>query len=492
MAPAGRAALGGTPGHEMLFNTLAYARFFAVVFVVGWLLARFRAARMGFLLAASYAFYAGWNWRYLPLIFASSTIDFLLALQIDAEQDHARRRRWLVVTVVSNLGLLGFFKYWNFALSTAEAVAQRAGAPAHGLSPLYLGLALPVGISFYTFESMSYVIDVYRRDLPACRSYPQYLLFVAFFPHLVAGPIVRPGNLLPQLAALPALTATMGSEGLFLIATGLLKKLAIGDYLALNLVDRVFDRTTSFSGLETLFGVYGYAFQIYCDFSGYTDIAIGSALLLGIRLNENFRSPYQATDLQEFWHRWHISLSTWLRDYLYIPLGGSKGAPWKTYRNLMLTMLLGGLWHGASFTFVFWGFLHGAALAATRAFQRLGGRRAARATPFWARAVFAVLTFHFVCFAWVFFRASSFGKALQVLRQIGTLSTFHPNLPASLLAVMALALATHLVPHASFDRLKAGFARLPALGQALCLFAAAVALHEAAGQAALPFVYFQF
>jgi D-alanyl-lipoteichoic acid acyltransferase DltB (MBOAT superfamily) len=476
----------------VLFNTLAYARFFAVVFLASWLLARFRVARLAFLLGASYYFYAGWKWQYLPLIFASSTIDYLLALKIDAEPSPESRRRWLVLTVVVNLGLLGFFKYWNFSLETVQSVVSFfQGGPGPDLRGWMLGFALPVGISFFTFESMSYVIDVYRREIPVCRSYLRYLLFVAFFPHLVAGPIVRPAQLLPQFDAEPRLDVKEGGEGLFLIAAGLLKKVVIGDYLALNLVDRVFDRTTSFSALETLAGVYGYALQIYCDFSGYTDVAIGSALLLGIRINENFRSPYQSTSLQEFWQRWHISLSTWLRDYLYIPLGGNRGSSWHTYRNMMITMLLGGLWHGASWTFVFWGFLHGGAQALGRAWQRSRPRGEGPA-PLWQRIAWGLVTFHFVCFAWIFFRAPTFSKALAVLKQLTTLTTFHPNLPPRLLLVLALGFATHLLPHALYDRIKERFIALPALAQAALLLAAAYLLREASSTAAVPFIYFQF
>ena len=443
-----------------------------------------------FLLVASYAFYSGWNWRYLPLIVLSSTMDYWLALRIADEDDPTKRKRWLIVTVVVNLSLLGFFKYWNFGVETAQSAAHALGSSA-SLRGYLQGLALPVGISFYTFESMSYVIDVYRRELTVCRSYLRYLLFVAFFPHLVAGPIVRPKDLLPQLDALPPLTDEKGGEGLFLIALGLAKKLVIGDYIALNLVDRVFDRTASFSGLESLFGVYGYALQIYCDFSGYTDIAIGSALLLGIRINENFRSPYQSSSLKEFWRRWHISLSSWLRDYLYIPLGGNRGSKLATYRNLLLTMLLGGLWHGPSWTFVFWGFLHGAGLAVEKAWEDLRGPRATEPS-FVSRVARGVVVFHFVCFCWIFFRAESFSKALSVLRQIGTLTTFHPNLPPKLLAVFALGMATHLLPHVSLDKIRAAFVRLPAVAQAGVLFGVAVLLHEVVSTEALPFVYFQF
>ena len=479
----------------MLFNTLAFAKFFAIVFVASWLLARFKRARLLLLLGASWFFYAHWDFRFLPLLIGSSTADYLLALAIDRQEDPRRRKQLLVVTVVVNLGLLSFFKYWNFVLSTAQDVLRLAGTPDAGasLSSLALRVALPVGISFYTFESMSYVIDVYRRDLPACRSYPQYLLFVAFFPHLVAGPIVRPRDLLPQLEHPPPLSAIAGGEGLFLIATGLLKKVVLGDYLAVNLVDRVFDRPEAYSSLETLVGVYGYAAQIYCDFSGYTDIAIGVALLLGVRLNQNFASPYQATDLQDFWRRWHISLSTWLRDYLYIPLGGSRGSEAATYRNLMITMVLGGLWHGASWTFVFWGFLHGAALGLTRYVQQ--GQKTSRVPSAWRGpylTLCGLLTFHYVCFAWVFFRAPSFEGALEVLRAIGAGTTFTPNLHAPILAVLSLALLTHLVPDDAFDSAKKNFGRLPAPAQALFLFGVAVVLHEAVGTTSVPFVYFQF
>jgi alginate O-acetyltransferase complex protein AlgI len=343
---------------------------------------------------------------------------------------------------------------------------------------------------------MSYVIDVYRRELKPHKSYLRYLLFVCFFPHLVAGPIVRPRDLLPQFENWPGLTRGDGSSALFLIACGLLKKVVIADQLALNLVDRVFERPENYSALEVLAGVYGYAVQIYCDFSGYTDIAIGSALLLGIRFPKNFDSPYKAANLSDFWRRWHISLSTWLRDYLYIPLGGNRGSELKTYRNLMLTMLLGGLWHGANWTFVFWGFLHGAGLAVTRAYQRARGLSRGSETPSGAgwigHAVAVFITFHYVCLAWVFFRAPTFKQAWLVLKQIGTLTTFHPNLPPVVLALLAIGLGAHYTPKGAYDGIRHRFADLPAPVQGALLFLVAVILHESASAAAVPFVYFQF
>ncbi len=488
----------------MLFNTLNYALFFAIAFTVSWTIARVQKgwARIIFLLVMSYGFYAAgfdknlnWNFRYLPLIFSSSTVDFFLARAIDRMDDPRRRKLMLAVTVVLNLGFLGFFKYWNFAIENVNLMrAWSSGAPVTTNEALKV-LLPPVGISFFTFESMSYVIDVYRRELKPHKSYLRYLLFVCFFPHLVAGPIVRPRDLLPQFEAEPKLTREDGAEGLFLIAIGLLKKIVISDQLSLQLVDRVFDNPQNFSSIEVLSGVYGYAVQIYCDFSGYTDIAIGSALLLGVRFPLNFDSPYKGHNLQDFWRRWHISLSTWLRDYLYIPLGGNRGSELRTYRNLMLTMVLGGLWHGASWTFVFWGFLHGIGLAVTRWWQRrkpVVGQVRAREPSTPARAIGVFLTFHYVCLAWIFFRATTFGKAVQVLKQIALGTTFHPNLQPIVVAVLAVGLVVHFTPDAWFKRMKTGFADLPALGQGALLFLVAIVLHEAASTQAVPFIYFQF
>lgn len=494
----------------MLFTTLRYALFFAVAFVGSWglALAGARAAEGGrpsrvslpnllrtiFLLALSYYFYASWNWRYLPLIFGSSTVDFFLAHAIAKEERHDRRRALLVITVVLNLGFLGFFKYWNFALENVRLVMSLfAGHGAPPASDALKVLLPPVGISFFTFESMSYVIDVYRGELKPHRSYLRYLLFVAFFPHLVAGPIVRPRDLLPQLERLPRLTREDGAEGLFLIAVGLLKKLVISDQISQSLVDRVFERPANFSALEVLMGVYGYATQIYCDFSGYTDIAIGSALLLGIRFPKNFDSPYKATNVADFWRRWHISLSTWLRDYLYIPLGGNRGSSFATYRNMMITMVLGGLWHGASWTFVFWGFLQGLGLGVTRAWERRQKRLGTKGQ--WGlagRVIATFFTFHFVCLSWIFFRSTTFGQALSMLKQLGTLTTFHPNLPPFVMAILALGIGSHYVPEDAFERMKRGFSELPAPVQGALLFVVAVVLHEAASAEAVPFVYFQF
>jgi len=453
-------------------------------------LMRARKVRLLFILGASYVFYAHWDWRFLPLIWGSSTVDWLLGHAISRAGTERSRKLWLAGTVVLNLGVLGIFKYFNFGIDTASAVLERVGVH---VPEVTLKIALPIGVSFFTFESMSYVIDVYRRHIQPHKSYVEYLAFVAFFPHLVAGPIIRPRDLLPQLAGPARWNSAEGSEGLFLIAIGLLKKIAIGDYLALNLVDRVFDAPTQYSALENYSAVLGYAVQIYCDFSGYTDIAIGSALLLGVRFPLNFNSPYKAPNIQDFWRRWHISLSTWLRDYLYIPLGGNKKSLSRTYVNLMLTMLLGGLWHGANWTFVVWGGIHGAALAITRAYRQWRDRLGvpAKSAP-WVHALSVLGTFHLVCVAWIFFRAETFQKAATIFAQLGTLTSYHPNLPLPVVAMLALGLISHFTPEKWYQGAQRAFASMPAPAQGMALFCVGLALREMATADAVPFVYFQF
>lgn len=322
--------------------------------------------RVVILFVASALFYHAWAaampgpYRYLlALLLGTIVLDYYLGLWIERSEAPDRRKALVIISLCSNLGILVFFKYADFFTHDVLDLPVRR-----------LHLILPAGISFHTFQSLSYTIDVYRKQLKATSSVVQFATFVLFFPQLVAGPIVRAQDLLPQLADLPALELQAAQAGIFRIVVGLFKKIALADALALALVDRVFEAPERFSALEVIAGVYAYALQIYLDFSAYSDIAIGSAQVLGFTLPENFRTPYRAANLQEFWRRWHISLSTWLRDYLYITLGGSKGAPWRTYVNLIATMVLGGLWHGASWAFIVWGALHGFGLAVTRYFQR--------------------------------------------------------------------------------------------------------------------------
>ena len=450
-----------------------------------------RKVRLLFILAASYVFYAHWDYRFLPLIWGSSTADFWLAKKIHTTEDPRVRRSWLLGTVILNLGVLGFFKYFNFGIDSASVALEALGLH---LPEISLRVALPVGISFFTFESMSYVIDVYRKELEPQKSYAEYLAFVAFFPHLVAGPIVRPRDLLPQLAGAPRFSSLEAGEGLFLIAVGLSKKIIIGDYLALNLIDRVFDAPLMYSALEVYAAVIGYALQIYCDFSGYTDIAIGSALLLGVRFPLNFNSPYKAHNIVDFWRRWHISLSTWLRDYLYIPLGGNRKGRGRTYANLLITMILGGFWHGAAWTFVAWGFLHGAALAVTKWWEERGGEKAGKVrSALSLRHILSVfLTFHLVCVGWVFFRSESFEKAGLVFAQMATFTSHHPNLTPSLLGVLLLGISSHYLPDRLFYALQTRFCRSHFVLQALVLAAVAILLRRMVSSEQVPFVYFQF
>jgi len=469
----------------VLFNSAQYALFLVVVFFGFWGMARYRLLRTVFLLGASYYFYAHWNWRYLGLIFLSSTVDYLVGRGLAVKDDPSRRKQLLLCSIVFNLGVLCAFKYFNFF---SDSLGSLAGYLGIELAPMQLRVLLPVGISFYTFQSMSYTIDVYRRRLEPETSFVRYLLFVSLFPQLVAGPIVRASHFLPQLAAKPLLPPSMGSRGIMLILIGLLKKVAIADYLAVNIVDRVFDFPERFSTFEVLAGIYGYALQIYCDFSGYSDIAIGSALLLGLRIPENFDRPYLAVNLRDFWRRWHISLSTWLRDYLYIPLGGSKHGALRTYGALMATMVLGGLWHGAAWTFVLWGALHGVALAGTRAFQRA----VPEGLPNWTRPISMFLTFHFVCLGWILFRSPSLDRVHLLLRQVFVGDLGIRNLPIPVVLALCLGFATHLIPRDIVDRLIRAFAGLPPVLQAAVALLVIAVVHLIDVSDVQPFIYFQF
>jgi D-alanyl-lipoteichoic acid acyltransferase DltB (MBOAT superfamily) len=492
----------------MLFNSPLYGVFLLGTWIVFWLLRRLRLPRALFLVAASYVFYfygtweaakdepvplppAWWAVLCLGVIFVGSTIDFFVGRALGRVKGRAGRNALLLTSIVYYLGVLAVFKYWNFAADSFASLFAALGAHVH---VTHLRLVLPFGISFFTFETMSYTIDVWRGELPPAKRYLDYLLFVCFFPHLVAGPIVRPAQMLPQLLAEPRADAARQARGLWRIATGLGKKIVIGDFLAQALVNRVFATPERFTALEVLLAVYGYAVQIYVDFSGYSDVAIGSAALFGYELPENFDAPYVSTNLQDFWHRWHISLSSWLRDYLYKPLGGSRGGAAATYRNLMITMVLGGLWHGASWNFVVWGALHGGALAVTRMWQRSrGGEAAAVAQGSVAGRVLATLaTFHFVCLAWIFFRAPTFAHATLALEQMARGAWTMGHIAPKVVPVIAVAMALHFVPKDWEARAREVFVRTPALVQGLVLAAAAMAIHLAASAKPEPFVYGQF
>lgn len=395
----------------MLFNSLVFVAFIFVIFLV--------YPRLGlrkqnlFLLAASYVFYGYWDWRFTLLLLISTVVSFWVGNEIDASKSR-RRRRWLLsVSIIINLGILGFFKYFNFFVESAAALLETVGFEPH--MPV-LQVILPVGISFYTFQAISYIIDVYRRKCTAEKSFINFALFLSFFPQLVAGPIERATNLLPQISQPRRVTREKVLGGLNLVLLGYFKKIVIADSLG-QIAESIFAAPAEMSGGQLWIGMYAFTFQIYGDFSGYTDIARGIARMMGIELMENFNAPYLSRSITEFWRRWHISLSTWLRDYLYIPLGGNRRGEGRTYINLLITMLLAGLWHGAAWTFVLWGLVHGMYLAVHRILGRkvdlswptiLGGW-----TVDFLRMVF---TFHFVAIAWVLFRSNDLAGSWIYIR----------------------------------------------------------------------------
>ena len=473
----------------MLFNSTEYGLLLVAAFTGYWLLSLTGVRRLQnlFLLGVSYFFYGCWNVRYLSLIFMSSTMDFFIARGLSRVSSSRGRKGLLALSVSVNLGVLGVFKYFNFFADTFADLLTVFGIHA---DPVVLNVLLPVGISFYTFQTLSYTIDVYRRRLEPVRSYTDYLLFVSFFPQLVAGPIVRASHLLPQLSKSTGLTAEAGSRAVLLIGIGLVKKIAVADFLGAHLVDPVFSNPEMYSSPETLAAVYGYAFQIYADFSAYSDIAIGSAALLGFHLPLNFDAPYTASNLRDFWRRWHISLSTWLRDYLYIPMGGSKRGPAVTYLALMATMLLGGLWHGANLTFVFWGLIHGLALVITRVVQRT--KILEHIPPGVRRGVGVFITFHLVCAAWIFFRSPNFHAAFDVFGALFSLDMGTANLGAASLAVLAVAFAAHWIPDNLMEKAVRFFHKVPAPAQAAALVGAIFLVRQMASAEVTPFIYFQF
>ncbi|MDJ0766172.1 MAG: MBOAT family protein [Myxococcota bacterium] len=472
---------------DMRFNSIEYAVLLVAAITVSWLFKNRQQVRIFSLLVASYIFYAAWHPAYLVLIFFSSSLDFAIGRQLHTTQHPAYRRALLALSVATNLGILCTFKYFNFFVGEITALLGTVGIP---VSTPYLDVLLPVGISFYTFQTMSYVIDVYRCRLTPTKRYFSYLLFVSFFPQLVAGPIVRARVLLPELSSRPTLSPEAGSRALYRIGMGLVKKIAIADFLGAHIVDPVFSNPEMYTSIETLAAIYAYAFQIYTDFSAYSDIAIGSAMLLGVRIPENFRAPYRSGNLREFWQRWHISLSTWLRDYLYIPLGGSRRSRHRVYANLMITMVLGGLWHGAASTFLAWGTLHGVALAITRAIQRPGP---VRDHPNPVRRILAVAcTFHFVCGAWVVFRSDSLATAVQIFQAVFSFTSGMANLSFPIIAVILVAALSHWIPDTWIKASQRLFHAAPAPVQAAALIAAILVITQIAQSDVAPFIYFQF
>ena len=467
----------------MLFPTADFAIFFAIVFTLHWLLLPLDRVRKAFLLAASYVFYAWWDWRFVFLLAAATVLNGGGALAVARLGGRARDVA-LAATIAADLGLLGFFKYAGFLALNVDNALVRLGAPA--LVPL-VQIALPVGISFFTFMGISYVVDVHRQ-LVKPAGWLDFAVYLSFFPHLVAGPIVRGADLLPQLRIRPDPQRIELARAVYLLFGGLFKKVVISSYLATTIVDPVFGVPSRASAGEILFAVYGYAVQIYADFSGYTDMAIGVALLLGYRFPTNFASPYAARSLREFWQRWHITLSTWLRDYVYIPLGGSRRGPLATYRNLVVTMALGGLWHGAAWTFVAWGLLHGAGQVVGHAYRDAGTTPRSR----WRDTLGRLATFHFVCLGWIFFRAGSIETAFELLRRLFGAIGPMPMVTPLVVAAIAVGIGTQYLPRAFAAAVQSRFAALHPLAQGAAL-AIGLAIITALGpEGVAPFIYYRF
>ena len=471
----------------MTFNSLQYAVFLPCVFAVYWALRR--RAQNVLLLCASYVFYGAWNWRFLGLLVFSSVVDFAIGRALGHVDGERRRRALLVTSLVVNLGVLGFFKYFDFFVDSAAELLSSIGL---GTTTPALEILLPVGISFYTFQSLSYTIDIYRRRLEPVGSVLDFCTFVAYFPQLVAGPIERAAHLLPAIQRTRQRPDWYQlRSGCLLILLGLFKKVAIADALAATVSTAFHDGELGTGHwLTLLVGAYAFALQIYCDFSGYSDIARGSSRLLGIELMRNFEQPYLSRSMTEFWRRWHISLSAWLRDYLYIPLGGNRRGSRRTSINLMLTMLLGGLWHGAAWTFVAWGALHGSYLA----LDRWTGRASPDVDrPLRVADVTRVMwTFHLVCLAWVFFRAETIGGAFAYLGRLAAFDTGELSLGSIVLvvagglAVLALDLSQRNSGHHD------AVLRWPEWRRGLVYGALIGAIVLFSGGSPVPFIYFQF
>jgi len=438
------------------------------------------------MLLASYIFYSWWDWCFLTLIWTSTLVDFWAGHRIEKATSTSHRRSYLLLSVCTNLGILAYFKYAGFFV---DSFVDVMGSLGFNLSVEPLRIILPVGISFYTFQTMSYSIDIYRNNLKPTKSLLDFALFVGFFPQLVAGPIVRAKDFLQQLSTNNREPLQMG-RATKLILGGLFKKIVIADLLATEIVDGVFRNPAGSTGLETLIGIYGYALQIYGDFSGYSDIAIGIALLLGFQFSDNFNQPYRALSLQDFWRRWHISLSSWLRDYLYIGLGGNRKGKVKTYRNLLLTMLLGGLWHGAAWTFVAWGLLHGGGLAIERAIDEKSVEPV-KQKPF-RKFLRGLFTFHLVCAGWVFFRSVDIDRAFEVFAALGNSWTSAPSMNWGIASVLLIGVLMQTCKEGSFDEFWKRFSNLPAILQGLGVAIAVVIMDLLGPDGVAPFIYFQF
>jgi len=492
------------PGSSFIFTSKPFWIFLLIVLLGFSVVAKHKSMRNGWLLFVSLWFYYKAGGLFFILLLFTSVVNFFAGLIISSSSKKKVRKLALCISIITGLGLLGYFKYAVFLTETVNALLKTSFVTHDFLSSwsnAFLGtgfdistIILPVGISFFTFQALSYTIDIYRNKVAPVKSFIDFSFYVAFFPHLVAGPIVRASEFVPQMYREFSLSKNEWSHALFLILQGLIKKMIISDFIAAGLIDRIFTNPALFSGFENLLAVYGYGIQIYCDFSGYTDIAIGVAMLMGFRLPVNFNAPYKASSISDFWKRWHISLSRWLKDYLYIPMGGNRGGKLRTGFNIMITMLLGGLWHGASLRFIIWGGLHGIALIINKIWkdvfkQRIGGRL--------ARAAGIIVTFHFVSFAWIFFRTDSTADAMIMLGRI--FSAFDPGsykavilayLPSLLIALAGYIL--HFVPSTIKESYRGLFIKMPLGVKFIAIVVVCIVIYKVGSDVTQPFIYFRF
>lgn len=519
------AVLTYQPDAPMIFNTGLFLFLFLVVLCGHSVLYKTHTPKILFLTLFSFFFYYKSSGMYFLLLVLSTVVDFHLGNLIYKATRKSLKKQLMVLSIVLNLGVLAYFKYTNFLMESMAAVFS---SPLH-----HWDIFLPVGISFYTFQSLSYTIDIYREEIKPIPRILDYAFFVSFFPQLVAGPIVRAKDFIPQIYRPTIVTTEMVGRGVFLILTGLFKKAVISDYISTNFVDRIFENPTLYTGLENLVGIYGYALQIYCDFSGYSDMAIGIALLLGYEFIINFDSPYQSSSITEFWRRWHISLSSWLRDYLYISMGGNRKGKARTYLHLIVTMLLGGLWHGAAIRFVIWGAMHGLALAADKAIKSLLSPKEVQVEaevhtleeaakrqrkrkkkqhlpliqpvfnsthedkPKWSQWIGVFFTFHFVCFCWIVFRAEDMHTASQILSQIAF--EFHPEVWMSfvlgytdILLLMIVGYFLHFIPYETTQKFQTWVSNTPFFAKVLMLTGMIILVIQFKSAEIHPFIYFQF
>lgn len=476
------------PKNPLLFNTPLFLGLFLLFYTIYVAIkdAKYFLVRRIYVIAFSLFFYykAGHNF-YILLAVCAVLTHWMSKLMYD-EENEGKRKFLMLVSVIGNLGMLAYYKYTNFFIANVNAIADTNWSK--------VDLILPIGISFFVFEAVSYTIDLYRRQMEPARSTLDFCFYIAFFPKLVAGPIIRARDFLPQMYKKLSLTKEQAGTAIFLILLGLIKKAVISDYISINFVDRIFESPLDYKPFETLMGIYGYTLQIYCDFSGYSDMAIGLALLMGFTIPPNFLTPYKSSSITEFWRRWHISLSSWLRDYLYISLGGNRKGKVRTYINLFLTMLIGGFWHGASWTFVVWGAMHGVFLAIERFFKQY----IKLPNNFVIRFFKILVTFHLVAFCWIFFRASSFENAKEVILNTANLTFSWSEWSAiifgyqNVFILILIGFLMHFLPERLTNKIKYYFIVSPMIVKAVLIALAFWLVYATASSGPLPFIYFQF